>query len=48
MWGNDLSLTHQQFVDEIMMFGQETLKEARSMMEILNDFMSASGAKIKR
>jgi len=26
-----------------MMFGQATLREAKDLMEILNDFMSASG-----
>lgn len=48
MWGNDLSLTHQQFVDDIMMFGKATLTEARTLMEILNDFMSTSGTEINK
>lgn len=48
MWGNYFSLTHQQFVDDIMMFGQETLKEARTLMEILNDFLSTSGTEINK
>lgn len=48
MWGNDLPLTHQQFFDDIMMFRQETLKEVRGLMEILNDFTSASGMEINK
>lgn len=29
LWGNDLPLTHQQFVDDVMLYGQETLKQAK-------------------
>ena len=31
-----------------MMFGQETLKETRALIEILDDFMSASGMEINK
>lgn len=48
MWGNDLPLTHQQFVDHIMMFFQNTLKEARSLLAILKDFMNASRIHINK
>lgn len=41
-------LTHQQFFDDIMIFWQETLKEARGLMEILNDFTSAFGMEINK
>lgn len=29
LWGNDLPLTHQQFVDDVMLYGQETFKEEK-------------------
>eukprot|EP00253_Pinus_taeda_P026169 PITA_26169 len=46
IWGNDMPITHQQFVDDIMVFCQATLKEARSIRYILNTFMEALGTKI--
>lgn len=39
-------ITHQQFVNDIMLFCQATLKEALSIRDILNTFMEASGTKI--
>ena len=29
LWGNELPLTHQQFVDDIMLFGEPIVKEVR-------------------
>jgi len=46
IWGNDLAITHQEFVDDIMLFCQVSLREARRMKEILNNFMEASGTQI--
>jgi len=48
LWGNDLPLTHQQFIDDIIMYGQASLKEARKIMEILSDFTSTSGTEINK
>jgi len=48
LWGNDLPLTHQQFVDDVMLYGQTTLKEARKIMEILTEFTSISGTEINK
>ena len=48
LWGNDLPLTYQQFIDDIMMYGQASLKEARGLMEVLTDFTSASGMEINK
>ena len=46
IWGNDLAITHQQFVDDIMLFCQVSLREARGIKEIMNTFMEASGSQI--
>lgn len=41
-----MPVTHQQFMDDIMLFYQATLREARSIRDILNTFMETSGTKI--
>ena len=38
--------THQQFVDDTMMQGIPTVKEARAIKHILNDFAMAAGTKV--
>lgn len=48
LWGNDLPLTHQQFLNDIMLYGQATLKEAKKIMEILTDLRGASGIEISK
>lgn len=34
-WGNNLPITHQQFVDDIILFGKVSIKEARNIKRIL-------------
>eukprot|EP00253_Pinus_taeda_P002372 PITA_02372 len=46
LWGNNLPLTHQQFVDDIMLFGEPTVKEVRHLKRILDLFAEASGLEI--
>ena len=41
LWGNDLPITHQQFVDEIKLFYQVSLHEVRKLKYILNEFMKS-------
>eukprot|EP00253_Pinus_taeda_P024774 PITA_24774 len=48
LWGNNLPLTHQQFVDDIMLFGEPTVKEVRNLRRILDLFVEASGLEINR
>eukprot|EP00253_Pinus_taeda_P035256 PITA_35256 len=48
LWGNNLPLTHQQFVDDIMLFGEPTVKEVRHLRRILDLFAEASGLEINR
>lgn len=42
LWGNDLPLSHQEFLDDIMLFFQVSLRESRLLKPILQDFMEAS------
>lgn len=46
LWGRNLSITHEQFVDDVMLFGDATLKEVRNFKGILEIFMKASGMEI--
>eukprot|EP00253_Pinus_taeda_P021290 PITA_21290 len=46
LWGNNLPLTHQQFVDDIMLFGEPTVKEVKHLRRILDLFAKASGLEI--
>eukprot|EP00253_Pinus_taeda_P007886 PITA_07886 len=48
LWGNNLPLTHQQFVDDIMLFGEPTVKEVRHLRRILDLFAEDSGLEINR
>jgi len=48
MWGNDFPLTHQHFVAGIMVLWQETLKEARGLNKILNNFTNTSRVEINK
>eukprot|EP00253_Pinus_taeda_P014954 PITA_14954 len=48
LWGNNLPLNHQQFVDDIMLFGEPTVKEVRHFRRILDLFAEDSGLEINR
>eukprot|EP00253_Pinus_taeda_P006547 PITA_06547 len=48
LWGNNLPITHQQFVDEIMLFCEVSIKEVRGVKRILDLFMEASGMEINK
>eukprot|EP00253_Pinus_taeda_P010380 PITA_10380 len=48
IWGNNLPLTHQQFVDDIMLFGEPTVREVQHLRRILNMFTEASGLEINK
>eukprot|EP00253_Pinus_taeda_P036048 PITA_36048 len=48
LWGNNLPLTHQQFVDDIMLFGEPTVKEVKHLRRNLDLFVDASGLEINR
>jgi len=41
-----LPLTHQQFVDDIMLFGEPTVREVQHLRRILDLFTEASGLEI--
>jgi len=43
LWGEDLTITHQQFVDDVIMYSQANLTEAKKLVEILKEFTKASG-----
>ena len=46
--GNNLPITHQQFVDEIMLFCVVSLREVKRIKQILDLFTEASGTEINR
>ena len=46
LWGNNLPITHQQFVDDVMLFGEVSVKEVRNFKRVLEIFMEASGMEI--
>eukprot|EP00253_Pinus_taeda_P024197 PITA_24197 len=48
LWGNNLPLTHQQFVDDIMLFGEPSVREVRHLRRIWDLFAEASGLEINR
>eukprot|EP00253_Pinus_taeda_P015937 PITA_15937 len=48
LWGNELPITHQQFVDDIMLFGEPTIREVRNMKKVLDLFAEASGMEINK
>jgi len=43
---NGDALTHQQFVDDTMLQGIPTVKEALAYKQILSDFTKAAGTKV--
>eukprot|EP00253_Pinus_taeda_P023411 PITA_23411 len=48
LWGNELPITHQQFVDDIMLFGEPTVREVRNLKMALDLFAEASGMEINK
>ena len=44
--GNELRITHQQFMDDVMIYDQASLKEAKQILKILSEFTKASGTEI--
>eukprot|EP00253_Pinus_taeda_P006274 PITA_06274 len=48
LWGNGIPVTHQQFVDDIMIFCKVSLHEVQKVKEILEIFMAASGTEINK
>eukprot|EP00253_Pinus_taeda_P028277 PITA_28277 len=46
--GKNLAITHQQFVDDIMLFGEVSIRDVRAIKEILDLFMEASGMEINK
>lgn len=48
LWGEELTITHQQFLDDVMMYSQSNLKEVKKLLEILEEFTKASGTKINK
>ena len=46
IWGVDLTLLHQQFFDDIMLFCQASVSESKVILDILKCFMDASGTLI--
>lgn len=44
--GNELPITHQQFVDDVMFYGQASLKEAQHILKIIFGFTKASRTEI--
>jgi len=43
-----MPITHQQFVDDIMLFCEVSLKEVKRVKKILDLFMEASGMEINK
>eukprot|EP00253_Pinus_taeda_P011000 PITA_11000 len=48
LWGNRILVTHQQFVDDIMIFYKVSLREVQKVKEILEIFMDTSGTEINK
>lgn len=48
LWGNNLPVTHQQFVDDIMLFGEPTVREIRQLKRILELFAEPSSLEINK
>jgi len=46
LYSNDLHITHQQFVDDIILISLPTVNESMTLKYIFNDFMEASGTLI--
>lgn len=48
LWGNNLPITHQQFVHDVMLFGEASLKQVRNFKRVLEVFMKALGMEINK
>eukprot|EP00253_Pinus_taeda_P033403 PITA_33403 len=48
LWGSNIPITHQQFVDDIMLFCEATVKEVKGIKRILDTFMEASGMEVNK
>eukprot|EP00253_Pinus_taeda_P008253 PITA_08253 len=48
IWGNNLPITHQQFVDDIMLFCTVSLREVETIKWLLDLFMEASSTQINK
>lgn len=48
LWGNNIPVTHQQFVDDIMLFCKVSQREVKRVKGVLELFMEASGTKINK
>lgn len=48
LWGNNISVTHQQFVKDIMIFCKVSLREVKMVKEILEVFMEALRTEINK
>lgn len=48
LWGNNLPISHQQFVDYIMLFCVVSLREVKRVKRIPHLFMEASGTQINK
>lgn len=46
LWGNHTTVTHQQFVDDIMIYCKVSLNEVRRIKRILEVFMKGSGMEV--
>ena len=46
--GNDIPVSHQKFVDDVMLYGQAMLKEAQGVTKTLSEFSKASGTEINK
>eukprot|EP00253_Pinus_taeda_P018458 PITA_18458 len=46
LWGNQTTVTHQQFVDDIMIYYKAILKEVKRIKKILEIFMEGSGMEV--
>jgi len=46
--GKDIPVSHQQFVDDVMLYGQATLKEAQRIIKSLSQFSRASRMEINK
>ena len=48
LWGEELTIRHQQFVDDVMMYSRTNLKEAKKLVEILAEFTNTSGTEVNK
>lgn len=46
--GEDIPVSHQQFIDDVMLYGQATMKEAQIIIKSLSQFSKASGMEINK